>query len=144
MTNEEEIALGKELAACAGDPLKFVETMFPWDSDPELKGAAPEKWQREVLEAIRDGLPEEKVRIARASGHGVGKTALTSWIILWALAPALTMISPDVAIISLSRTITPGPAKRWRVCRCRKRRGAIMPKVGPDSAKSTNRYDRPD
>ena len=86
MTNEEQIALGKELARYASDPLKFVLECFPWDSDPELKRAAPEKWQREVLEAIRDGLPEEKVRIACASGHGVGKTALTSWIILWALA----------------------------------------------------------
>ena len=86
MTHEEEIELGKELALYAGDPLKFVMDMFPWDSDPQLKGAAPEQWQRQVLEAIRDGLPEEKVRIAVASGHGVGKTALTSWIILWALA----------------------------------------------------------
>ena len=73
MTNEEEIALRKELAACAGDPLRFVETMFPWDSDPELKGAAPEKSQREVLEAIRDGLLEEKVRIACASGTALEK-----------------------------------------------------------------------
>jgi hypothetical protein len=86
MTPEEEIELGKEMAQYAADPLRFVLEMFPWDSHPELKGAAPEKWQREVLEAVRDGLPEEKVRIACASGHGVGKTALTSWIILWALA----------------------------------------------------------
>jgi len=86
MTHEEEIELGKEMAQYAADPWRFVMDMFPWDSHPELKGAAPEKWQREVLEAIRDGLPEEKVRIACASGHGVGKTALTSWIILWALA----------------------------------------------------------
>jgi hypothetical protein len=86
MTEAEEMALSDELAACAGDPLRFVETMFPWDTHPTLKGAAPEKWQRQVLEAIRDGLPEEKVRIAVASGHGVGKTALVSWIILWALA----------------------------------------------------------
>jgi hypothetical protein len=78
MTPEEEIELGKEMAGYAADPLKFVLECFPWDSHPELKGAAPEKWQREVLEAIRDGLPEEKVRIACASGHGVGKTALTS------------------------------------------------------------------
>jgi hypothetical protein len=60
--------------------------MFPWDSDPELKGKQPEKWQTDVLCAIKDGLPQEKVRIAVASGHGVGKTCLTSWILLWALA----------------------------------------------------------
>ena len=86
MTHEEEIERGKELAQYAADPWRFVMDMFPWDNHPELKGAAPEKWQREVLQAIRDGLPQEKVRIACASGHGVGKTALTSWIILWALA----------------------------------------------------------
>jgi hypothetical protein len=86
MTHEEEIELGKEMAQYAADPWRFVMDMFPWGSHPELKGAAPEEWQREVLEAIRDGLPEEKVRIPCASGHGVDKTALTSWIILWALA----------------------------------------------------------
>src|SRR6516165_9074579 len=50
VTHEEEIELGKELALYAGDPLKFVMDMFPWDSDPQLKGAAPEQWQRQVLE----------------------------------------------------------------------------------------------
>src|SRR5262245_51074398 len=64
LTHEEEIELGKEMARYAADPWRFVMDMFPWDSHPELKGAAPEKWQREVLEAIRDGLPQEKVRIA--------------------------------------------------------------------------------
>jgi hypothetical protein len=28
MTEAEEIELSDELAACAGDPLRFVETMF--------------------------------------------------------------------------------------------------------------------
>jgi hypothetical protein len=80
----EQIA--DELVACRSDPLLFVETMFDWQH-PELKGKAPEKWQREVLSAIRDGLPLQKaVRIAVASGHGVGKTALVSWICLWAMS----------------------------------------------------------
>jgi len=57
MTHEEEIELGKEMAQYAANPWRFVMDMFPCDSHPELKGAAPEKWQREVLEAIRDGLP---------------------------------------------------------------------------------------
>jgi hypothetical protein len=75
-----------ELVACRADPLRFVETMFDWDC-PELKGAAPEPWQRQVLEAIRDGLPSGKaVRLATASGHGIGKTCLVSWIVLWAIS----------------------------------------------------------
>jgi hypothetical protein len=79
-------SIADELVLCRADPVRFVETMFDWNG-PELKGAAPERWQKEVLEAIRDGLPLGKaVRIAVASGHGVGKTALTSWIVLWAAA----------------------------------------------------------
>jgi hypothetical protein len=80
----EEIA--DELVACRSDVELFVEKMFDWNA-PELAGKSPERWQRSVLQAIRDGLPLGKaVRIAVASGHGVGKTALTSWICLWAMA----------------------------------------------------------
>jgi hypothetical protein len=83
---DEADSIAEELAACRGDPERFVDTMFDWDS-PELRGKAPEAWQREVLRAIKEGLPLHRaVRIACASGHGVGKTALTSWIILWAMA----------------------------------------------------------
>ena len=121
MTEAEEIELSDELAACACDPLRFVETMFPWDSHPTLKGAAPEKWQRDVLEAIRDGLPEEKVRIAVASGHGVGKTALVSWIILWALA---TMRDTRGVVTASNepqlRTRNRAELEKWhRLCRAR-------------------------
>jgi hypothetical protein len=80
-------SIADELVECRADPLRFVETMFPWETDPELKGKAPEPWQREILEAIRDGLPLNKaIRIACASGHGVGKTCLVSWITLWAIS----------------------------------------------------------
>jgi hypothetical protein len=81
----EEIA--DELVEVRSDPEAFVDRMFDWANEPELRGKSPEKWQRAVLQAIRDGLPLNKaVRIAVASGHGVGKTALTSWICLWAMS----------------------------------------------------------
>src|SRR6516165_3304162 len=88
MTDEADEAgsIADELAACSGDPERFVDTMFDWTA-PELEGKAPEKWQREILRAIKDGLPLHRaVRIACASGHGSGKTCLTSWIILWAMS----------------------------------------------------------
>ena len=79
-------SLADELVACRADPVRFVETMFDWRS-PELTVREIQPWQREVLEAIRDGLPLGRaVRIAVASGHGIGKTALTSWIVLWAIS----------------------------------------------------------
>jgi hypothetical protein len=81
----EQIA--DELVECRSDPLAFVDRMFDWANEPELKGKSPERWQREILRTIRDGLPLGKaVRIACASGHGIGKTCLTSWIVLWAMS----------------------------------------------------------
>ncbi len=52
------------------DPVRFVR---------EVLGAEPDPWQIKVLEAIRDG----KHRISIRSGHGVGKTALLAWIVIW-------------------------------------------------------------
>jgi hypothetical protein len=85
MDADEAERLVAELRACRGDPERFVDTMFDWN-DPELKGKSPLKWQREILRAIKEDLPLGKVRAACASGHGVGKTALVSWLILWAMS----------------------------------------------------------
>ena len=51
------------------DPVLFVEAILK---------ATPQDWQKEALEGIRDN---DKVAIK--SGHGVGKTAFQSWLILW-------------------------------------------------------------
>jgi len=74
-----------ELLATTNDPARFVELAFP--------AIRPEAWQRQVLETIGAQLHEntqlgrwKAVQIAVASGNGIGKTALLSWIILWALA----------------------------------------------------------
>ena len=53
------------------EPVTFVE---------EILGATPDTWQAEALNALA-GNP----RVAIRSGHGVGKTALESWSILWFL-----------------------------------------------------------
>lgn len=45
----------------------------------EALGATPEEWQAEELQALASGTE----RIAIKSGHGVGKSTLLSWIILW-------------------------------------------------------------
>jgi hypothetical protein len=83
-TIEETADLVEELLATTNDPTRFVELAFP-----EIK---LEAWQFEVLETIGGQLREnarldrwKAVQIAVASGNGVGKTALLSWIILWAL-----------------------------------------------------------
>jgi hypothetical protein len=86
VSDETLEAIADELVACRADPVSFVERMLDW-SAPELAGKSIEPWQRDVLSAIRDGLPRGKaVRLATASGHGIGKTCLTSWITLWAIS----------------------------------------------------------
>jgi len=94
-----DIAVPAALADYAVDPLGFVEALFPWGAGELRSHAGPDLWQREVLTELRDGLragadrrgkhdgaAAEPIRIAVASGHGVGKSALVSWLILWAVS----------------------------------------------------------
>lgn len=78
------------LASVSNDPLRFVLEGFPWGvPGSELESFdGPEPWQVRVLCAVRDGLLNinKAIRIARASGHGVGKSALVSWLIIWAFS----------------------------------------------------------
>jgi hypothetical protein len=84
--NNPELDLINEVAACSGDPLRYVLFAFPWGSG-ELKDRRPEDWQIEILNRIRDGLPAGRaIQEAIASGHGIGKSCLVSWIILWAIS----------------------------------------------------------
>lgn len=76
------------LASCRYDPLRFVMGAFEWGSGP-LKGyTGPDKWQRDYLKELGKQLKyHEKnggpVRLATASGHGVGKSALVAWVTLF-------------------------------------------------------------
>lgn len=92
----------------ADDPLHFVETAFNWDSD-FLKGKGILDWQREILTHIRDNITNvNKVnRIAVSSGHGIGKSALMSWIILW------SMFRKDTRGIITANTETQLVTKTW-------------------------------
>jgi len=77
-----------ELAEYSSDPLGFVYFAFPWGEEGELEGQfGPEPWQREILVSLGEGLGlPEAVQLARTSGHGIGKSALVAWIMLWAIS----------------------------------------------------------
>ena len=83
-------ALAQDLAALSDDPCRFVLWAFPWgEPGTELERfPGPESWQVSILQAIRDGLltPNAAIQLATASGHGVGKSALVAWIILWSMS----------------------------------------------------------
>ena len=100
------------LASCTKDPLAFVLGAFPWlEPDTTLeKYAGPEPWQKEVLEDIGKHANNlnEALQIARASGHGIGKSALVSWVILWAFTTA-----PDTRGVVTANTEAQLKTKTW-------------------------------
>jgi hypothetical protein len=77
------------IASCTGDPYKFVLSAFDWGAEGlEDYKDGPDEWQKEILISVRDrmiGL-EEAIKTAVASGHGIGKSALVAWLMLWALS----------------------------------------------------------
>ena len=88
MTNQEKMTLIQALAQYTHDPLGFVLFAFPWGKGTLKDIHGPEDWQRETLISIGKELqgPSDVIREATASGHGCGKSALVSWLILWAMA----------------------------------------------------------
>lgn len=93
--SDPEEDLRKDIGGFSHDPLGFVRYVFPWG----VKGTdlehdmGPRDWQADVLREIGRQLRAMAksgqwgpIRIAVASGHGVGKSALMAWIKLWSLA----------------------------------------------------------
>ncbi len=107
---EEEI-LEEDIVAFAHDPLGFVLYAFPWGEPGELADkTGPDAWQRDILESIGKSLDKsfDAVRTAVASGHGIGKSALVSWLVLWALAT-----KSDTKVVVTANTEKQLQTKTW-------------------------------
>lgn len=79
----------EDLALYSSNPLGFVYWAFPWGEAGELERfSGPELWQVEILNQLGAGVisASEAILLARTSGHGIGKSALVAWIILWAIS----------------------------------------------------------
>lgn len=89
MSTPEFIKLAEHLHGYSRNWLGLVQDMFPWGQPGTVlqDKDGPDDWQRQLLKKIDDGLDWNKaLQIAVSSGHGVGKSALVSWIILCAMA----------------------------------------------------------
>lgn len=65
---------------------EWQKRILRWRDDPtafvtEALLADPQPWQARVLDDIKNG----ETKIAIRAGHGVGKTTLESWLVLWFL-----------------------------------------------------------
>lgn len=80
----------------SNDPFGWVNYCFEWGKGELSDHSGPDEWQEGILIDIRDklraglvtpeGAIQAVIQIAVASGHGIGKSALVSWLILWAMA----------------------------------------------------------
>ena len=99
------------------DPYLWVLAMFPWGKRRLSEYPGPDDWQRDTLNAMKQEMLKRltpdtalgAIQVATASGHGVGKTALVSWIILWFMS---TRDNPQ--IIVTANTKSQLTDKTWR------------------------------
>jgi len=97
-------------SALADDLEKFVMFVYPWGkaNTPLAKFQGPRTWQRDELQAITEHIRNQKVKIARgedpemyrsstASGRGIGKSSLTSWLNHWMMTTRLGSSSTTTA-----------------------------------------------
>lgn len=113
---DEELA--SDMASFYLDPYGFVLYAFDWGKGDLVSHPGPDKWQTAFLQDIRDELnklraDEETINdalfYATKAGHGVGKSAATSWIILW-----LMCTRPHFAGVVTANTKEQLTRKTWR------------------------------
>ena len=105
------------------NPLAFVMFAFPWGEKgtPLEHFAGPRKWQRQVLTDIAEHIKQNQgkidfdtLRLAVASGRGIGKSALVSWLVLWMMT---TRIGATVIVSANSesqlRSVTWAEITKW-------------------------------
>lgn len=127
--SDAELELRALIASYYDDPLGFVLSAFRW-GEGELAGQdGPDEWQRKFLtdlgEEIRErGFDGSKsvlaIRMAASSGHGVGKSALVAWLILFIMStrPYCRGSITASTVTQLTTKTQPELAKWLRRCIC--------------------------
>jgi hypothetical protein len=103
----DEQQLIARIFAFKDDPLSFVLFAFPWGKPgtPLENHTGPRQWQLDALTQMRDhiaanrqrvanGVDPELMKLARASGRGIGKSAFLAWVALWLFStlPSATVV----------------------------------------------------
>jgi hypothetical protein len=106
MTSKLELRrmLAADIEGLRHDPLEHAQMVYPWGRGPLINAPGPRAWQREVMKTIGAHLrnPDTRFtpcRIARASGHGIGKSALIAMLIKWGLDTGV-----DTRIVATANT----------------------------------------
>jgi hypothetical protein len=83
--------LATEIESYAADPLGFVQDAYSWGEGALTHHAGPRKWQAAILKQMGEHLSDPAkrytpLRIAVASGHGIGKSALVGMVTSWGMS----------------------------------------------------------
>ena len=86
-----DLQLLAEIADCTHDPVRLVDTIYPWGKRELKDSKGPRPWQKEILGYVGNHLSNPVTRfqpcmVSVASGHGIGKSALVSMFIHWAMS----------------------------------------------------------
>lgn len=103
--------LADVIADTYADPLAYVLLAFDWGRGDLLGESGPDQWQADLLRDVGSKVltADEAIREAVSSGHGVGKSALVAWLILWAMSTR-----PHMAGVVTANTAAQLETKTWR------------------------------
>jgi len=121
--DEQELMSRLWSPAIKDNPLAFVMYCYPWGEKgtPLENFTGPRKWQREILLDIAEHIKQNNgkvdfdvLREAVASGRGIGKSALVSWLEHWMLS---TRIGATIIVSANSesqlRSVTWAEITKW-------------------------------
>jgi len=103
---DPDLLLAEDMGRFFDDPLGFVIYAYPWDTDKSIQVAklhepwshvyntkyGPDAWACEMLDEIGRQVrlhgfngqqAVDAIRMAIASGHGIGKSAFVAWLVNW-------------------------------------------------------------
>lgn len=115
-----DIQLADEVSKYYDDPLGFVMMAFEWgEPGTPLQGFdGPDAWQIDILNTIGGAVksrafngvdPVDPVQVAVSSGHGIGKSALSAWLILWIMSTRPNSKGVVTANTGISSRLKPCP-----------------------------------
>ena len=108
-----EVMLAEDIGGFTYDPLGYSVYAFPFGEGVLSDAQGPRQWQCHVMEDIRAHLENPNtrhnpLRIAVASGHGIGKSALISMLVAWA-----SDTCEDTRIVLTANTESQLRTKTW-------------------------------
>lgn len=124
LVKEQEIIKMALDPSIKDDPFAWCMTMFPWGKEgTPLAGKTIRRWQAKKLQYIAKFIHDNKetpmdlfqyLRMATASGRGIGKSALVSMIVIWFFSTRIgsaTVVAANSKAQLLSYTVP--EIKKW-------------------------------